>query len=211
MGKLLIRGLFFFVIICFFGIHTGLKQIPEKIEHDCAQRIARFDGKAEISVEGLDVSIEGVTPSETARDSILAALERLPGLRNLKMSFKIHPDTLLNRHIRQLSREMILFEKNSAEIHVSAMALIDTVAHYLRTYPKFHLTLFGYSDATGDSLYNLTLSEKRAFAVQVALVARACDIERIKSRGHGVDDADQTSALSPIARRVEFQFKELKP
>ena len=77
---------------------------------------------------------------------------------------------------------------------------IDTLAQWLNENKDFSVLLVGYADKqTGDSAYNMTLSEKRANAVQKRLVKNGVEAERITISAKG--DTEQVSSV-PAENRV---------
>ena len=81
----------------------------------------------------------------------------------------------------------INFALESAELTPEARRDLDQVASALLD-PRLAgvpVTLEGHTDATGDALYNLNLSERRAAAVLAYLVTRGVDRGRLQAVGHG--------------------------
>jgi outer membrane protein OmpA-like peptidoglycan-associated protein len=72
----------------------------------------------------------------------------------------------------------VLFAHDQAALRPEAKAPLDTLAKVLAQNPAWQMEIEGHTDHTGDSLYNLRLSAKRAAAVADYLVslgmARAC-------------------------------------
>src|SRR5437667_437728 len=69
--------------------------------------------------------------------------------------------------------DIVYFEKNyntnSAEITDSSMQQIKNIAAILKAYPNVKIKIGGYTDKTGDEIFNLRLSNARANAVLAAL------------------------------------------
>lgn len=81
-------------------------------------------------------------------------------------------------------RKDIFFVINSDSIRDSFDAQLDAVAEFLKGVRNGEITIVGYADVqTGNPKYNWGLSEKRAKAVQKALLERGVDASMIK----GVD------------------------
>lgn len=65
----------------------------------------------------------------------------------------------------------VFFQLNSADIDKGQEVVIYNNAEYLKRYPNQRIKIVGYADKqTGSELYNLKLSEKRAFNVAYALI-----------------------------------------
>src|SRR5690606_32523088 len=79
----------------------------------------------------------------------------------------------------------VLFAFNKAELTAQAGPRLDKLASFLRQFPDRRLLIEGYTDSVGGDAYNLDLSQRRAQAVQSALVQRGVDPSRITTRGYG--------------------------
>jgi outer membrane protein OmpA-like peptidoglycan-associated protein len=62
---------------------------------------------------------------------------------------------------------LILFDFDKAEIVGSNSKVVDFIAS--RTRPESQIEIRGYTDRTGDEMYNQQLSERRALATKAAL------------------------------------------
>jgi outer membrane protein OmpA-like peptidoglycan-associated protein len=105
-----------------------------------------------------------------------------------------------------LSLSDILFDVGQATIKASAQNNIRQIAAVLKQYPSHHISVEGYTDATGGDAYNLKLSEARAAAVRTALISGGIDSTIITSHGFGKDNpvaANTTPDGRAANRRVE--------
>ena len=101
----------------------------------------------------------------------------------------------------------INFALESAELTPGARRDLDQVASALLD-PRLAgvpLTLEGHTDASGDALYNLNLSERRAAAVLGYLVTRGVDRGRLRAVGYGEHrPLPGSSPFDGLQRRVEL-------
>lgn len=102
----------------------------------------------------------------------------------------------------------IQFEHNSSVLTEQAKASLDGIAAVLNNdiMADKIVMLEGHADATGSDDYNLSLSVRRARAVQTYLVSEH-EIEnwRLPFTGKGETELfDRSAPTSPINRRVEF-------
>ena len=101
----------------------------------------------------------------------------------------------------------INFALASAELTPAARRDLDEVASALLD-PRLAgvpVTLEGHTDATGDALYNLDLSERRAAAVLAYLVTRGVDRGRLQAVGYGEHRLlPGSSPFDGSQRRVEL-------
>jgi OOP family OmpA-OmpF porin len=106
---------------------------------------------------------------------------------------------------RALSLE-VYFEFNSAELGPEALEQLSPVGEALQSneLSSLQFTLEGHTDASGDSDYNLQLSEQRAKSVKEFFVNKySLSPERVKAEGRGESQLiEGTPPNSGINRRV---------
>ncbi len=104
----------------------------------------------------------------------------------------------------------INFDFDKASIKRESLPIIKSVAKLMETYPAMMIEIQGHTDnrnSTGDTGYNQKLSQKRADAVQNALINLGIAKERIKTKGYGdlmpvaSNDTDEGRRQN---RRTEF-------
>jgi len=102
---------------------------------------------------------------------------------------------------------LLYFQHQSTELEEeSGQRLAAAVAAITKRQSRY-ISVIGHADTSGDREYNLTLSRKRAEAVQELLVARGIDAQCIQTTSHGEEDpliktGDNTA--EPRNRRVEI-------
>ncbi|MBP5533961.1 MAG: OmpA family protein [Alphaproteobacteria bacterium] len=101
----------------------------------------------------------------------------------------------------------IYFEYDSAKIDDKNAVTIDWIAQKLNTYPDRTVTLAGYTDLNGRENYNLSLSGRRAAAIQEALILRGVDPNQIIVEAKGMTDPLATEEdKQNLNRRVDVTF-----
>ena len=93
-------------------------------------------------------------------------------------------------------------------LRVSNRQLTQT-ANILKKYPNHHITVVGYTDSTGDPLYNKDLSERRAKAVADALIRKGVPEQNVSYKGMGATNfvaTNKTSKGRAANRRVELEL-----
>ncbi len=101
----------------------------------------------------------------------------------------------------------VLFAFNKSDLTPQAAPRLDKLAGFLRQFPDRRLLIEGYTDSVGGDAYNMDLSQRRAQAVQSALVQRGVEASRITARGYGKSYpvADNNTAEGrAMNRRVEI-------
>jgi outer membrane protein OmpA-like peptidoglycan-associated protein len=105
-----------------------------------------------------------------------------------------------------LAGEQIVFGSGSAKIDAKSGALLDQLAHEIRSCPGA-IRIEGYTDTVGRGRVNQRLSAARAAAVRDALIARGISPKRLTAHGYGARRAiadNSTEAGRAQNRRIEF-------
>lgn len=101
----------------------------------------------------------------------------------------------------------VLFANNKAQIGAGGMLSVEKLAAFLNQYPAHKVLIEGHTDSTGSNAFNQKLSERRAQAVQLALLELGVSSERISANGYGEDYpvvANDTATNRQMNRRVEI-------
>jgi len=101
----------------------------------------------------------------------------------------------------------VLFATDSATISPDFQATLDQIAQTLNEHPDAQVRVVGYTDSTGSSAYNETLSRHRAESVTNYLASRQVVPSRMSAVGMGESSpvADNgTAAGRAQNRRVEI-------
>lgn len=105
----------------------------------------------------------------------------------------------------------VLFETGRATLKPGAYTTIDRLAEVLKQAPDRKVMIEGHTDSVGTDEYNQGLSERRAAAVQTALLERGVRSEQISAvgKGEGVPVASNDHAAGRQQnRRVEMIFTD---
>lgn len=84
-----------------------------------------------------------------------------------------------------LTLDNILFEFDSAKLKPGANRTLEKVSSFLNEYAKRDIRIEGFTDSVGPKDYNEKLSERRADAVEEALLKNGVDKSRIVTEGYG--------------------------
>ncbi|MDC5807472.1 OmpA family protein [Vibrio europaeus] len=99
------------------------------------------------------------------------------------------------------------FTLNSTELNQESVAKLDELVDFLNDYPQARVEVTGYTDTSGRAEYNQKVSEKRAAAVESALVDKGIDDTRITVEGKGESNpiaSNETREGRAQNRRVEI-------
>lgn len=106
-----------------------------------------------------------------------------------------------------LSKKVIYFEFDSADLSPEGQAVVANFAKYLVANPSSRLRLEGHADERGTREYNVGLGERRANAVQAALTAAGVSASQLSVVSYGEErpaaSGSDESAWA-LNRRVEL-------
>jgi len=106
-----------------------------------------------------------------------------------------------------LTLEDATFDSDRAIIKPAARRGLDALAQFLHENPGRRVQIEAFTDSEGSSVYNLELSQDRADAVALAVMARGVEGARVRAIGWGErypvadNDSEQSRARN---RRVEI-------
>ncbi len=105
----------------------------------------------------------------------------------------------------------VLFDTAQATLKPGAYPTIERVAEVLKGEPERRVTIEGHTDSVGEEAYNQELSQRRAAAVETALLQRGVSRDQIVSIGKGetfpVASNDNAGGRQQN-RRVELIFAD---
>jgi outer membrane protein OmpA-like peptidoglycan-associated protein len=107
-----------------------------------------------------------------------------------------------------------LFATGKADLNAGGKKAVDEVASFMRGYPASVVNITGYTDSVGSAKSNIELSQRRAAAVQQALIADGIDASRIQTQGMGEAHpvaSNSTAAGRQKNRRVEVAISGQQP
>ncbi len=105
----------------------------------------------------------------------------------------------------------VLFGTDLARLSADGMRTAQKLAAVLQQNPKRTVLVEGFTDSTGTAAHNQGLSERRAGAVQAALLELGVARERIAVRGYGQAypiAANDTAPNRQLNRRVEIVLSD---
>ncbi|MCI4662168.1 MAG: OmpA family protein [Neomegalonema sp.] len=153
-------------------------------------------------------TLESKLPEEFARFSRLRveeviALPEADGPEHLT-------DGACEARIKQLTAaNPINFESGSSVISGDSYDVLERISRVLIRCPEAQFIVGGHTDASGSEEDNLSLSQKRAGQVRVALVRRGVDPGQLMAQGFGESRpiaSNETASGRARNRRIEFKI-----
>ena len=105
----------------------------------------------------------------------------------------------------------VLFGTDLARLNADGMRTAQKLANVLQQNPQRTVLVEGFADSTGATAYNQALSERRAGAVQTALLELGVARDRVAMRGYGESypiAANDTASNRQLNRRVEIVLSD---
>ena len=105
----------------------------------------------------------------------------------------------------------VLFGTDLSRLNTEGMRTAQKLAKVLQENPRRTVMVEGFADSTGATAYNQALSERRAGAVQSALVELGVSRERVAMRGYGESypvAGNDTAPNRQLNRRVEIVLSD---
>lgn len=125
--------------------------------------------------DAVNVDLPGGTSISVGKNSSLYSLVEM---------LKNNDQELLNSS-KWFSLQGVYFESGKMELKPGSETALQNVAAILKAYPAVKLKMGGYTDNTGDSVANVTLSGQRATTAMNTLINMGIDANRLKSEGYG--------------------------
>lgn len=107
---------------------------------------------------------------------------------------------------RTITLSDMMFATGKADLNDQGMHAVHELAIFMRNRPDRIVNIMGYTDSTGSAELNAALSQRRAAAVQQALVAQGIDGSRVQAHGLGPSNpvaSNETADGRQHNRRVE--------
>lgn len=182
--------------------------------------------QGEVTVTPDEVSIAGVSGSQTASDAAAAALGgRLGAGARYRLAIRYDPrldpalalpdgETCVDRANAALATAEIGFAPSSAEIAGDIAPTLEALAEALADCGDYRIEVGGHTDSQGSEEFNATLSQQRAEAVLAAMEDAGIDTARMTAAGYGETrpvESNETEAGRDANRRIEFRLLDAEP
>jgi outer membrane protein OmpA-like peptidoglycan-associated protein len=109
-------------------------------------------------------------------------------------------------------RDGLLFSSDTLSISSHGESFLDRIAYTVRKFDSSLVVVNGYTDTTGTSGQNLTVSQKRADAVVKQLADDGVEQKRLAGRGFGdeiLEIPTGSNVAEPRNRRIEIRISPL--
>ena len=187
-----------------------------------AEKIDAVDGRATKGIAdarsaatAADTKATGAQTAATAAQTTATAAQTAAATANQGVAAAGTRITTVETKINNLDKytagptQNVLFKLGASSLDDAAKMVLDGVASQVSSLASgFIIEIQGFASADGDENYNVTLSERRAEAVQRYLVSKNVPLFRISIVGLGVDKPvgdNKTRAGREQNRRVEVK------
>jgi outer membrane protein OmpA-like peptidoglycan-associated protein len=154
--------------------------------------------------------LSGAVPDQTTIDKMIETFADIDlGETEIVNDLRIEPGSPRPSG-RIIVDAAILFEWDSDELTDPDNQILRDLAIIFRARPAWHLTIVGHTDASGDDVYNLELSLRRAASVRDLLVAAGVDESVVGIEGAGQTRprvSNDTPEGRAENRRIEFEIE----
>lgn len=117
------------------------------------------------------------------------------------------------QEIKSIEESLIFFNRNSDQIIEPSKEKIKKIFDFLEQNKNYNIFICGYSSSEGTEDYNITLSEKRALAIQKVLLDKGIEANRIFTIARGSSDSivpNDNEENRGINRRVQVRIMKVK-
>lgn len=154
---------------------------------------------------------QAVTAATAKRDQILLEARTAEADAAKRQLMELHAQK--NERGLMITLGDVLFRTGKAELEPGGMRSVEKLADFLRQNPQYKVLIEGHTDSTGTRSVNQALSDRRADAVQTALIYLDIDSERIMIYGYADEypvASNSTAAGRQMNRRVEIIVSDAK-
>jgi peptidoglycan-associated lipoprotein len=109
-----------------------------------------------------------------------------------------------------LSKRVILFEFDSAQVAPEYLSIIEAHGNFIAQYPQAHVRLEGHADERGSREYNIGLGDRRAQSVRRLLLFQGAAQDQIETISYGEERPvafGHDEAAYAQNRRVEIIYE----
>lgn len=159
---------------------------------------------------------EEIEKGEAERQAVLVEAREAEARRSAQRAQSLEQE-LADLKAKKTDRGMVLtlgdvlFDTGLASLKPGAYATVDRLATVLKESPDRKVLIEGHTDSVGSEEFNQGLSERRAAAVQTALLERGVRSEQITALGKGKNypvASNANAAGRQQNRRVEMIFTD---
>ena len=136
--------------------------------------------------DNIGIAKEANSHAQQAEKQLADAQTELSATRaELAQASKNASEDPLLAELAQRLRADVMFRTGSAQLQADAAAGLADLGRLLATKPGLTVDIHGFADPRGSKSFNLELSQRRADAVQGALVQAGVGADRIHLSAHG--------------------------
>jgi general secretion pathway protein A len=108
-------------------------------------------------------------------------------------------------------KTLVYFKHNSNDLEDQFFETLNRIAAFMLQSPTAKVSIKGYTDSTGNSSYNISVSQFRANIIKTYLVGKGVNPANIDAVGLGAENPIATNATEDGRRRNRRVEIELNP
>lgn len=189
----------------------GVRTVRAQLSDEDAAAVEEDTDGAVIVIDADQIRLVGDVPDQETIDKLVESFADIDLGSTTLDSSELNITAGASRPSgRIVVSDAVLFDVDSDELSGTDQPVLDTLATILAARPAWQITVVGYTDNTGPSIYNLELSLRRAAAVRDALGDRNIPTEAVQIAGGGstapIADNDTPEGRAQN-RRIEFEIQ----
>lgn len=200
----------FFICLLFVCVFLEASDIEQELGATAAEAVSQQNlFWASVEPSGQQIVLTGAAPdyaSKKKAGEIAAAVDGVTSVDN-QIAIIGEAGTCQSELDGYLMKERVTFKKGKADLSDGSYPLLGMLASIARNCDA-RLEVASHTDAIGDAVINMKLSQRRADAVRKYLVQSGVDPEQVEAKGYGETQpiADNSTEEGRTAnRRVEFR------
>jgi outer membrane protein OmpA-like peptidoglycan-associated protein len=190
-------------------------QAAEQAQQQAQQAQQQAQEEAQKRVDAEQQQQQATQQAEEARQQATQAQQRAQQVEAQQAQVRQQLMSQLNQVLQTrdsargliVSMPDVLFSTGSADLKPTARERLAKVAGILVAYPDIHVEVDGYTDSTGNPMFNEQLSQQRSGSVQSYLVQQGVPASSVAIHGFGEANpiaSNDTAAGRQQNRRVEL-------
>ncbi len=149
--------------------------------HKIVEGTSDENGKLSLTLpvkQNYSIQIQGISEAEDYMELKIPAPKSATSTLRFNINIEFEPPMLFTLH-------NVHFQSGSADLKESSFEELQKLLDYLTLNNTITVEIAGHTDDVGESIANVSLSQKRAEAVRQYVVDKGIDPKRVSAKGYG--------------------------